>query len=337
MEDSNEPPSAAHLTDSLKRGDIEEFSTSLNQFESAAPEDRKDALQALRSLASEQPDTLSPVLSALVPFLIDSERSIRLATAKLFVTVAESYPDEVADVVPSLAERLADEDEFYYVRARAAEALGYVALDDPETVATPETLAELRVGLSFDEPEVKEKLAKALEYVALGQPERLKHHVLKLATHLGDDSELVRYHLCTAVTVVGCEYPEALVDCRDELVARLGDDNAYVRGRAAEALGLLALSEGIDSPSIEESLTALEDDEEPFVTDRAQFAIKSLTEQSDSADSLEKIGTIPMIQDETDTILQEITTPDTEGVCSHCGLALPEHGPPLCPHCGAPR
>jgi HEAT repeat protein len=62
------------------------------------------------------------------------------------------------------------EDEFYYVRARCAEALGYIAVETPEAVTDPDILADLRIGLAFDEPEGKEKLAKALAHVALGGP-----------------------------------------------------------------------------------------------------------------------------------------------------------------------
>jgi hypothetical protein len=97
-------------------------------------------------------------------------------------------------------------------------------------------LADLRIGLSFDEPEVKEKLSKTLEHVALGDPERLAHHVSTLAEHLDDEDELVRYHLCTALMIVGCESPETLTEVSNALDARLDDENVYVRGRAVEAL-----------------------------------------------------------------------------------------------------
>ncbi|ESP89743.1 HEAT repeat domain-containing protein [Candidatus Halobonum tyrrellensis] len=169
-------------------------------------------------------------------------------TAKLFVTLAQSEPLVVLPAVDDLAGRLADEDEFYYVRARCPEALGYVAVKAPETVTDPDTLADLRIGLEFDEPEVKEKLAKALAYVALGDASRLRHQVSSLAEHLDDDSELVRYHLCTTLVVVGCEHAAKLTSAPEALRERLGDENPYVQGRAAEALGLLAgTDEGVKS------------------------------------------------------------------------------------------
>jgi hypothetical protein len=85
----------------------------------------------------------------------------------------------VKPVVDALAERLADDEEFYYVRARSAEALGYVAVDSPEGVTDPETLADLRIGLEFDSvPETAvgfdDQWADML--VTLGQDDRLIAH-----------------------------------------------------------------------------------------------------------------------------------------------------------------
>lgn len=58
-------------------------------------------------------------------------------------------------------------------------------------------LADLRIGLSFDVPKVKEKLVKTL------------------ADYL-DENVLVRYHLSTVLAVVGCKHPA----CRGERRAR---------------------------------------------------------------------------------------------------------------------
>jgi len=334
MEESNELPTVEQLTESLTTDVHQEVLTGLEQYESAAVEDRKEILQSLSSLATNQPTAFTSVLSGLVPFLTDRERSIRLTTAKLFVAIADAEPEAVRSVVPALADRLADEDEFYYVRARSAEALGYVALDDPDAVASPEILAELRIGLTFDEPEVQEKLAKALEYVALGRPQRLKHHVSTLADHLNDQNELVRYHLCTTLVVVGCEYPGSLTEARTALAARLNDENAYIRGRAAEALGLL-FQEDVEETSVPRTeLIALNDHEELFVAERAHFAISVLTSREQPAETPDEVGSVEAIRRTTGEVVEEITSPD--GECPHCGLGLPENGPPMCPRCGAP-
>lgn len=336
MADPNDLPTTGQLTEYVTTGAHEAFLSGLAQYESAAAEDRKAALRALRALATEQPAAFPPVLLGVVTFLTDEERSIRLTAAKLFVAVADVEPAAVGDVAAPLVDRLADEDEFYYVRARAAEALGYVARSDPDAVDSPAFLAELRVGLSFDEPEVVAKLAKALECVALGRPQRLAHHTAALAAHLDDGDELVRYHLCTAITAVGCERPAALVDCRGALVDRLDDDNRYVRGRAAEAVGLLARVDEPGGPLPEERLASLRDDEASFVAERARFALGNLADHTGDSGVPDAVGTVEGLREGTEPIVEDVTSPDEDRTCSQCGHVLPEHGPPLCPRCGGP-
>jgi HEAT repeat protein len=336
MSEPEQPPTPDHLTSLLKEGDHPEMVACLDRLGAADAETRKRALRAVRDIAEDSLCTFESLAGSLSTFLTDDERAVRLTTAKLFVALAQSLPSDVVPVVDALADRLADDEEFYYVRARCAEALGYVAVDSPEDVTDPETLADLRIGLSFDEPEVKEKLAKALAYVALGDPSRLRHQVDSLADHLDDDNELVRYHLCTALVVVGCEYPKKLSGAAEPLRKRLGDENPYVQGRAAEALGLLATSEtGAGSEFDLDDVAGTHEDSPTFLTDRLSFCRRQVaTDQS--ADAPEGVGMIDAIRDGTDAVVEEMTAPDGEA-CPHCGLNLPESGPPMCPRCGAPR
>jgi rubrerythrin len=333
MDDTTSSLSAGHLVDLLEEGAPGEVVECLEAVDSLPVDERKRLLRSLRTVAEDRRSVLTPILPALAALLVDDERSVRLLTAKLFVDVAATTPAAVVPCVPPLSERLADEDEFYYVRARAAEALGYVALDHPETVASPELLADLRIGLSFDEPEVKEKLAKALEFVALGNPRRLRHQVPTLVDHLDDENDLVRYHLYTTLVAVGAEFPERLADAGDALVEGLDDDVPQVRGRAAEALGLLARTDGKDISVPETVLRTMQaDDEESFVVDRVRFAL----DETVNAER-EHIGTTQGVRETTDDAVDAIQSPDADGDCPHCGLALPESGPPMCPQCGAPR
>ncbi|MFD1686283.1 HEAT repeat domain-containing protein [Halobellus litoreus] len=285
MSEPDQPITPDHLTDFLEEGAHEETVACLGRLGAADAETRKRALRAVRNAAEEPPRSFGVLAGPLSTFLTDDDRAVRLTTAKLFVTLAQSDPAAVLPAVDALAERLADDEEFYYVRARCAEALGYVAVDSPGEVTDPGTLADLRIGLSFDEPEVKEKLAKTLAYVALGDPSRLRHQIDSLAEHLDDDNELVRYHLCTALVVVGCEHPANLGEAAEPLQRRLGDANPYVWGRAVEAFGLLAASEaGIGS---EPDPDGIENGDEPttFLDLHHQFEvmeiIETLREESD--------------------------------------------------------
>ena len=355
MDESTPPPADEEgVPDLVAQADDGDLASAVDRLRAAAPEKRKEAIRSLRAAveadsAAEADSTVEadPAVdlrgvAALAPFLDDDERPVRLTTAKLFVAVAEADPDAVAPAVESLAARLADEDEFYYVRARSAEALGYVALEHPDTVATPELLADLRVGLEFDEPEVAEKLARALAFVALGDPGRLRHQTGRLAEHLDDEDVLVRYHLTTALVAVGAVHPGNLADATEALAARLDDSNPYVRGRAAEALGLLAgaaESDGDDDSLPISELAELADSEESFVAERARFVTDEypFDDSTGASTASEPLGTVESVRETTEAATEDLTTPDADGECPHCGLVLPEQGPPMCPRCGAPR
>lgn len=335
MDDSTSPPPTERLPALVERGATDEVVAALDRLQSAPVGERKETMQSLASSAEALASASAPVRTALAAFLEDPDRSVRLSAAKLLVALAEAAPEAAAPVVPTLADRLADDEEFYFVRARAAEALGYVALERPDDVASPETLADLRVGLSFDEPEVREKLAKALEHVALGDPGRLRHRAADLAEHLDDGNDSVRYHLCTALAVVGCEHPAALADARDALASRLGDENPYVRGRAAEALGLLGQASAGDRSVPGSDLAALTDDE-PFAAERARFALGATDDESVPEEVPDAVGTLAGIRETTADVAGDVASPDGEE-CPGCGLELPDAGPPMCPRCGAPR
>lgn len=317
------------VVDLLERDEQEAATTRLEETLTKALDDRQSTMRALRTLATDRPEVVAPVCPTLERFLEDDDRSVRLSTAKLFAALADASPDTVVPQVPALADRLADESEFYYVRARSAEALGYVAVEHPDVVGTPETVADLRIGLSFDEQAVREKLAKALEHVALGDPSRLRHHVGDIVEHLDDDSELVRYHLCTTLVVVGCEHPETLEDARELLRERLADESDHVSGRAAEALGVFARAVETDGRLGEE----LQAEGDQFLTDRVAFALDACGATTEGGFP-ETVGTLEGVAETTAPAVDAITSPD--GDCPQCGLELPENGPPMCPRCGAP-
>jgi hypothetical protein len=337
MTEPDRPPSPDCLTELLEREAREETAACLDRLSAADADARKRAVQTLRNSAEERPRAFDGLAGPLAAFLNDDNRAVRLTTAKLFVALARSEASVVLPVVESLADRLTDDEEFYYVRARCAEALGYVALEHPEAVADPETLADFRVGLAFDEPEVKEKLAKALEYVALGDPSRLRHLVSSLAEHLDDENELVRYHLSTALVTIGCVHPKKLTEADGALRERLNDENPYVRGRAVEALGLLVESRAAVDHVLELDGVDSGDGEVPsFLTDRVRYVRRLLEDDEQAVRAPEGLGTVDSVRNGTDHVVEEITSPDGDE-CPHCGLILPNSGPPRCPRCGTPR
>ncbi|GAB3420095.1 hypothetical protein GCM10027435_22340 [Haloparvum alkalitolerans] len=370
MADQTPPVDPEAAVETLEDGDDEARASLGERLAVADPTERKRAIVAVREALDDPgdagPDAGETALAHgaganLARFLRDDDRSVRLATAKLFVRVAATAPAAVDDAVPTLADRLADDGEFYYVRARCAEALGYAAVERPGEVATPELLADLRVGLAFDEPEVRRKLAKALAAVAIGDPTRLAHQIASLADHLDDEEPLVRYHLCTALVVVGCERPARLSAAADALAARLADEEPYVRGRAAEALGLLARADeasrptGDDpSPSVDlraalaDALENADADDEAaaFLRTRVRFAEAALDADGEERAGEERgpeegsapdgVASVAAVREHTDAVVEAMVTPE-DGECPHCAAPLPDGELPMCPHCGAPR
>ncbi|QCC52044.1 HEAT repeat domain-containing protein [Halapricum salinum] len=334
MGDSSATDPFDHILDLLGDDSPEAANERVATLQSQPADDRKAAIRSLQSVAEDRPTFLGPIAPAIAEFLDDEERSVRLGTAKLLVAIAEADSAAVKPVVPPLADRLADDEAFYYVRARAAEALGYVAVEYPDAVTAPEILADLRIGLEFDEPETREKLAKALEHVALGDPSRLRHQVDRLGDHLDDEPELVRYHLTTALVVIGTAHPEALSPAEHPLRERLDDEVSQIRGRAASALGLLAAADGtVEDGSLREKLQSLADAATAFEAERARFALGVLGSESGTA---RVVPTIDETYDGTADAVADIRAPDDDGQCPHCGLEFPENGPPMCPRCGGP-
>jgi HEAT repeat protein len=316
-------PSTDRLRALLAAGADTEAAAYLAEFE---PTEVGAALRALRPLADDEPTALTGILDELTGFLTHEERSVRLTTAKLFAAVAAADPAAVRPVGPRLVGRLGDETEFYFVRARAAEALGYLARERPDDVVTPELLADLTVGLSVDEPEVREYLAKALECVAVGDPDRLRHRVPTLVEHLDDDNAVVRYHLCSALVAVGSVSPAALDEARAALTERLDDPEPAVRGRAAEAFGT-----GGGGPTERLRDCRAED---AFVAKRVRFALDGESTDAGAGGPEPPLGTPESVHSTTEAAADSIRSP--EGECANCGLELPEQGPPTCPKCGAP-
>jgi hypothetical protein len=336
MTDSGHPPAPDQLVNLVTDEPTETVLASLDRLSTADTDTRKQCLQALRKLAGERQRVFTGLTPKLADFLTDEDRAVRLTTAKIFVSVAQTEPDLIRPTVEPLAARLADGEEFYYVRARSAEALGYVGLEYPADVSDPDILADFRIGLSFDEPEVKEKLAKALAYVALGDPDRLRHHISSLADHLDDDNALVRYHLTTALVAVGCDHPDRVSDITAQLTERLTDESPYVCGRSVEALGMLARSDtALDCDTDLDGIETPFDDAPEFLIDRLQFARRVNTDEDQSTAS--EFGSIESIRTSIEDGADGIRSPDSDDECPHCGLNVPDVGPPMCPRCGAPR
>ncbi|WP_223302144.1 hypothetical protein [Haladaptatus sp. R4] len=133
MEDVSQPPTVEEVSELLDARAYDDVTACLKRFETAPADDRRGLSQELQRVGEETPDALAPVVPALVRFLTDAERSVRLTTAKTFVAVAKHESDAVALVVPALAER-----------ARTTRSSTTFALARPRRSATSPSTTRIR-------------------------------------------------------------------------------------------------------------------------------------------------------------------------------------------------
>jgi len=92
MSEPEQPPTPDRLTSLLKEGNHEETVACLDRLGAADAETRKRSLRAVRDIAEEPTYSFDGLVGPLSTFLTDEDRAVRLTTAKLFVTLAQSEP-----------------------------------------------------------------------------------------------------------------------------------------------------------------------------------------------------------------------------------------------------
>lgn len=317
----------ASFEDALADSDEDALAALATDLADAPTETQKACATAFRDAVDESTDRGEAALPAVEPLLDSGDRAVRLTAVKGCATLAAARPSAVDPLVSTLTDLL--DDDFYYVRGRAAETLGYVALADPDAIDRATVVARLLNALSLDRPEIRQHVAAAVARIALGDPGALRSVVGEFDAHLDDGDELVRYHLTTAVVAVATEYPTYCRSLAGPLRDRLDDDQSYVRGRAAEALGLVAPVDSEVVAAAADRLRELTDGSE-FVADRARFALADGTSPPDG------VADRTAIAEGTPAIVDDITGPPEDAGCPHCGETLGGVEPPFCPACGAP-
>ncbi|MFD1589470.1 HEAT repeat domain-containing protein [Halorientalis brevis] len=316
----------------LTDGDQRAVSATIPQLLKLPADTQQTLLRKLETVAQVEPAVLEPAVPTLEAVLSGGDRSVRLTAVKVLATIAATQPNAVADLSSTLTDALSD--DFYYVRGRAAQALGHVAETAPEAVDTTTIIARLLNALSLDRTETRHYVSEALCRISFGDPAPLRTMTSDIAEHLSDEEDLVRYYLTTTLAVVATAEPIYVAAVEPELRDRLDDDVPFVRGRAAETLGLIARADPDAVEEATESLLACREDGQ-FVATRATFALHQLDESPPEFD--EEIGTYETIVTETPSIVEEITSPDSdETSCPQCGQTFGEAHPPMCPGCGRP-
>lgn len=303
------------LEEALETGD---FPPGLvDDVSDAKPEDRKHCARVLR----DESDTGVGAVPVIDTLLSDPERSVRLTAVKAVVDIASESPG----AVKPLAEKLDDllYDEFYFVRGRSAEAVGYIVHEYPDAEGIPSTVGiTLFDALSLDESEVRRKVAKAISMVACSRPEDVLPNAKEVFDHADDDDAVVRYHLLTTLVALALRSPSEMEPHASDVEPFLEDENPYVRGRAVEFLGLV-------DPDVLGDLESREyehrtDEAEEFESLRVEWAF------DDDGNLVESLHA------ETDEKVRGVEREASDAtLCPNCGEPVPDT--PTCPRCGAPH
>jgi HEAT repeat protein len=318
------------LDAAIAAGDADAAAALATRLASADESAQKPVAKRVHTHAEDTPAAALAAVPVVEELLVADAQSVRLTATKAAGALAAARPTDVETLVDPLTERL--DDDFYFVRGRASEALGHLAQATPGAIDRPVVLARLLNALSVDRSEIRQYVSEALARIAVGDPSALRTMTDDCAGHLADEDPLVRFHLATALALVARPHPGYCTGTVPSVADRLSDEEMYVRGRAAEILGLVALAHP-DAVSGERARLADLTDDESFVADRARFACDAL--DGTAGDPPDELGDADTIAAGTADIVDDITTSDGSG-CPHCGESLPESRPPFCPLCGAP-
>jgi hypothetical protein len=258
-------------------------------------DERHDLAREFRERAETDPAAVADALPGLVPLLGDDRDPVRLLAAKTYLGVAEADPG----AVPTGPLEDALDDEFYYVRARAVQALGRVARARGEV--DPALLARLLNGLDFEREESRERYAGALADCALADAAALRTLVPDIADALDDDSAVVRYHLTTALAAVARLEPDRVAGVADALEPLLGDAEPYVAGRAAEVLGYAGVAVDGDAVAVAEDDADGDADDEALAFRDERVAVA--TGDTEGRD-------LPAVAEGHDAAAAAVATPD---------------------------
>jgi hypothetical protein len=110
-----------------------------------------------------------------------------------------------------------------------------------EAGAHEEMVADLCIGVEFNQSAVKEILAKTLIYVAFGDPSRLRYQRASLTEHFDDKKNSSSITSVQRWWLLDGSLQRSKPKAVELLQGRLGDANPYEV--AAELLGLLAASQ----------------------------------------------------------------------------------------------
>jgi hypothetical protein len=199
----------------------------------AARGDESDpqVVEAIRSVAEDDPSVVEPHVSELAAIISDSDQSRHLPT-RCVMDLAGIDPSIVLDVVPALESAAATGDDV--TRGYAVYALSEIADAYPEEVFP--AIDVLVSRLQTDDETTQTNALAALGTVASNYPDAAKPIIDQIAPLLDASEDQVRNNAVGLLADLAQQHPAVVIQYAAEIAALLEDANPQARVNASIAL-----------------------------------------------------------------------------------------------------
>lgn len=245
-------------------------------------------------------------LSELGELLSNEDPYVQRRAIELIVEVAEAYPGQVADIIEPVAQQLGNDviqgdaarvvaavaasepatvkerlpllvavlDTGGSVTAHVTDALVAISDSDPEALAQPGIVEQLRGQLTTEEPKIRTNVTGVLGDIAAVDPEKVRQAVEDLRDCLDDSVKSVRRNAVYALAELADITPQSVLEETEQLSQLLESEDADVRAGATAALAAAA-SQTVEKETASLLVDQLWDDS-TVVREQAAFTLANL-------------------------------------------------------------
>lgn len=253
----------------------------LGETDVAAPH---DALATLSSIGQHDPADIAPVTDDIIPYLDSNRVAARREAAACLAAIAKEYPGDAADAVPELARIVEDSADG---QQSAVHALERIAREIPEAV-TPVAgpLGAVIVDASLSD-KTRLSATAALGRVVSDSPSLAVDIIDDVARLFEAGNYKLRNNAIALTFEVAALHTDVVEPYVDDIAALLTVDDTYTRTNASGTLARVAEDFPDSVEHVTPTLLELLTDDEPKVRENACWALGRL-QASEATEPLEK-------------------------------------------------
>ncbi len=231
------------------------------------------ALATLSAIGTENPAEVAPATANIIPYLDTTLAAVRREAANCLAAIAAEYPNDVVDAVSGLVTIVEDSADG---QQSAVYALGRIANEHPEAV-TPaaEPLGTVVLDESLSD-NVRLSATAALGRVVNESPSLAVDIIDDVVRLFDADNYKLRNNAIALIFEVAALHTDLVEPYVDEIAALLTVDDAYTRTNASGTLARVAedFPDSVDrvTPTVIDLLT----DDDPKVRENACWALGHL-------------------------------------------------------------